>query len=364
MEFGRKKLITAPHQLVLCLAILGLFAVGEASADTSSGPYFAVAPHTFDLDLEKGQRYQDRIKVYNRGNFAIPFKIKVLDFDALDGSGEMREAEFAGQESSATSWFEFEHQDLVVEAQQKANLDFSIEVPTNAEPRGYYAIVMLEADISTLVLNESKLQVIPKLGALFLLKVGQQGQSAQELEIMEYTVIGEERIGGAEKVVNFFTKPFSQDDAVLNITATGEPTFLVKIKNNSAYHKKLAGSIDLSGLGWKYADQLNFEELTILPGRSRDVLVKGAKAELQQQAEKKEKGFGLLTADLEINTTEGLKQAKRRWVLVFSWQAAIIIILCLSLLFFGNKIARNKIQAIKSKSPVSPSKKEKEKCEQ
>jgi len=346
MIFARKKLIIVPVQLAFCLAVLILFAVNKANADTSSGPYVAVAPHTFDLAVEKGQTVNDKIKIYNRGNFAIPFRINVVDFDAADETGEMEIENSTDEGSSAVHWLEFSESDFIIDPQEKKDVEFTINIPRDCASQGYYVTALFEADISTYLFNESKLQVIPKLGVLFMLKVDQQGQMGDDIDIMEYSVATDQRLGGAEKLVNFFTNPFGASGAQVDVTSSGQPAFEVKVKNNSLYHQKLAGKIDLAGFGWNLADQLEFPEITILPGRTRKVLVKGAATvnessdaekelspESQADQAQRQGGFGVMHAELDLETQEGAGKQEKRWVLVLSWKLILLILLAVFGLF-------------------------------
>ena len=359
MELRKRKKRRKYFLLVLSIAGLFCFWMQESQAQ-EIGPSIAVVPHTFDLSVEKGEQINDRVKIYNRGQVAVPFRIKIVDFGAVEETGEMTMIEPSDSNSSATSWFEFEKQDFIVDAGQKEELNFSINVPEDAEPQGYYAMLMLEADISTYLFNESKVQVIPSMGVLFMLKVEGGLQTDEPLTILEYSVLEEYHLEGAEKVANFLAKSFVADDEQINVIKSQQPTFLVKIKNNDPYHKKLTGDIKLSGVGWKLEDELEVQPITILPGMTRKILVKGVQTEEGQiEGEEREKegegveekkgSFGFMQANLKIEEEQGFTKQRQQLIIVFSWKMVVLFLLAIVLMIFPVWIVRKKRRKIEPK---------------
>lgn len=348
MKILQSKKIKLLTLLLAATFVVFFVCVDQSRAETiGTGPFISVAPHTFDISVERGEKVKDKIKIFNRGEFAVPFKVRVIDFDAIDETGEMEIAEGVESENSAVSWFEFENENFIIDPQEKKNIEFTINVPRDAKEQGFYASVMLEADISTILFNESKLQVIPHLGVVFMIKVG-QADLTSDLEILEYSVVAEDRLERAEKVVNFFTSPLDSESKDVDVTDTQAPEFLVKLKNNSPYHHKLEGIIKLSGVGWNMENELDFSEVTILPGKIRDILVKGTSDEKNTSDDGDDKisqneGFGMLQADLNLKTTEGIQKEQQRWVLVYSWKMWVIVFLLGGGLILLTKISKRKI---------------------
>lgn len=343
LSFCRKIEIAAGATILL----LGVFLLwnGAVNAQQSSGPSISIAPHTFDLSAEAGDEIRQKIKVYNRSDTAIPLKIKAAGFGAKEETGEMTEDD----SQDLTGWFEFEKQNFIVDPGKTENINFTVKIPADAEPRGYYAVVFLEADISTYLYNESKLQVIPGLGIPFMLKVGEE-QIAKPLTILEYSISDENRLEKTEKALNFLTRPFIGEQNEIAVVKSGEPSFMVRLKNNSRYHTKLSGKIKLSGLGWKLKNELEFPPITILPGKTRKVIIEDQLGENKKSAlvistamaarldparlaaEDGKKtdaktGFGLMKAGLEIEAEGGIKKETNRWILVFSWRAALLLLM-------------------------------------
>lgn len=345
--YYKNKYLTIFLSIIICLVLNILFLKTEsAKAEQSSGPSISIAPHTFDLSALEGDEIRQKIKIFNRSDTAIPLSVRVAGFDAEEETGEMIEA---GLENPVIGWFEFERQSVIVDPGKKEEINFTVKIPEDAEHRGYYAVIFLEADISTYLYNESKLQVIPGLGIPFMLKVGEE-QIAEPLAILEYSISDENRLEKTEKALNFFIRPFTGGQNEIAVVKPSEPSFVVKLKNNSSYHTKLSGKIKLSGLGWKLKNELEFPPITILPGKTRKVIINDQLGENEKSAlvistamaarldparlaaEDGKKtdaktGFGLMKAGLEIEAEGGIKKETNRWILVFSWRAALLLLM-------------------------------------
>ncbi len=291
----------------------------------------SVAPHTFDLSAQAGDEIRQKIKIYNRGDTAIPIRIRMAGFGAEEETGDMIED---NSQDSILGWLEFEKQDFIADPGKTEEVNFTVKIPADAEHRGYYAVIFLEADISTYIYNESKLQAIPGIGIPFMLKIGEE-QTTEPLAILEYSISNADHLEKTEKALNFLTRPFAGGKNEIAVVKPGEPSFTVRLKNNSPYHAKLSGQIKLSGLGWKMKNELEFPPITILPGKTRKVLVENKLEKDRDResaliipavlaAEGGEKtdaktGFGLMKARLDIESDKGIRKEASRWIVVFSW---------------------------------------------
>ncbi len=336
----------------ICVSLLVLFSKSNlAQAEENMGPSISVAPHTFDITAEPGEEISKKIKIYNRSNLAIPLSIKVKDFDAMDETGELIAAD---KESPVSHWLDFNEENLIVDPGKTEEINFTLKIPSDAELKGYYALIFLEADISTYFFNESKLQVIPGLGVPFMLKVGDL-PSSDTLTVLEYSVSADHRLPKIEKALNFLAKPFL-DGSEIPVVESGEPSFVVKLKNNGAYHVKLIGEINLSGLGWKLENDLELPPSTVLPGRTRIVTVKGVsdekmpeqkgEAETAMRNSGKQIGFGLMQAKLSLESDQNVKKEEKKLILVFSWTVVFItvsLLIFVSILVLWLKRRKNKV---------------------
>ncbi|MEA1925740.1 MAG: hypothetical protein U9M90_00640 [Patescibacteria group bacterium] len=323
------------------------------------GPAISIVPHTFDLTVEPGEEKSDRIKVYNQGEVAVPFTLKMVEFGAKELTGEMMMLERNEDQQTPSDWIEFEKEDFVVDPGQKEAINFSVHIPDDAEPQGYYAMALFEADISTLYFNESRVQIVPSMGVLFMLKVAGGEEAEEALTLLEYSVLDQHHLKGAEKIANFLAQPFISDDEQINVIKSEQPTFLVKIKNNDPYHKKLSGSIKLSGVGWKLENELEVQPVTILPGMTREILVKGAAKKDKQEGGQdrkeeylgKEGSFGFMQADLKIEEEQGFTKQQQQWIIVFSWKMAVLFLLAIACIVAPVWIVRSrrkKVYPVKS----------------
>ncbi len=334
--------------LTIFLLSVIIFCPKTAEAEEkNSGPVISVVPHTFDLAVFPGEIVNDKIKIYNQGDVAVPFKLKLISFDAEDKTGDMVMSNLGNENIFLKEWIRFDKEEFIIDPKKKETVNFSLKIPADTKNQGYYFTVLLEADISTYYFNENQIQAIPNLAILFLLKVGEEEEGGEKLTVLEYSIPEEKRLLKAEKIVNFFANPFLNEDEKIAVMKSGEPEFKVKLKNNSFYHTKLTGKIDLSGVGWKVKDELEFPPLTILPGKTRELLIGSQAGEnkmstigvpsaiaAEKNGEKQTNvGFGLMCAKLNLESNEGIKKEENQLVFVFSWQMAGWLILLIAFIF-------------------------------
>ena len=165
--------------LIFVFILFGLF-FGLPAQALKLG--LSVSPQIFELDVFPGETISQKIKIGNLSELSLPITVKVVDFTAEEDSGEMIFDE-ASQDPSIASrkWFKIENPDLILEPGERRDVLFSINVSENAEPHGYYSVMIFEPRLPSFYfekpsqISEEMIPVqpraIPVVGVLFLTSI-------------------------------------------------------------------------------------------------------------------------------------------------------------------------------------------------
>lgn len=208
---------------------------------------FSVFPDKFDLELEPGQAFNNKIKFYNQSDFSLAIRSETTFFSASGERGEMtfgQEPEDASFD--ARQWFRFEKEQFVLQPGQVEEVDFSINVPANAETGGYYLVSFFQADPVS-AREETPVVITAKVGVLFLFKI----------------------TGEIDK--------FPSLDKQFEIIELNAPTFIesgpieinFRLQNNDPIHIKPSGKLIIYDFFNRIKAEIEIKEQTILPGKIR-----------------------------------------------------------------------------------------------
>lgn len=236
----------------------------------------SVSPQKFELDVFPGEKFDYKIDVSNLSDLALPIKIKIADFNALDDTGEIT---FSEAESVSSKWFEIESPEIILNGQEKKEIKFNLSVPGGAERGGYYNVIIFEPQMPSYYFEEGRPRVVPVVGVLFLISVKNLSIDGEEnalgLQITEFSIPKEERAASLERFANVFSSKglasaqSSYSQPVLPFAKNPPSYFSVKIKNNDYYHIKSSGKIIIYDIFGNKAGQADISQKTILPGRTR-----------------------------------------------------------------------------------------------
>lgn len=272
---------------VYLVLFLGLLCFGfwdgskEALADSATA--LSLAPHTFDIPGVAGERIRRTVKIRNNGNFAIPLRARVANFDAEDGTGKMVVTEHQ-EDGDFSGWFTLDQNEVVIDAGATEKFSFSIDVPRLTPDGGYYAMIVFETDISPLYINGTKTQILPSAGVLVMLYVG-DAEEKEGIAVEDYQIAPESRILWAEKGINYLAAPFLDKGSSIALVADSRPAVTVRLKNNGMRHVKLDNTVKILGFSEEERARLDLPSITILPGKSRLVAwsKEGAAKDLEEQ---------------------------------------------------------------------------------
>lgn len=265
--------------LIFTFILFGLF-FGLPAQALKLG--LSVSPQIFELDVFPGETISQKIKIGNLSELSLPITVKVVDFTAEEDSGEMIFDE-ASQDPSIASrkWFKIENPDLILEPGERRDVLFSINVSENAEPRGYYSVMIFEPRLPSFYFEEMREatgevipvqpRAIPMVGVLFLTSIktfALEPEVGQKLEVVEFSLPKEERLVTLENFVSKLIGNVAQA-AQITITKKSPKNFVLRIKNNDIYHIKPYGKVLIYNWFGKKVGETEVPKMTILPGKTR-----------------------------------------------------------------------------------------------
>lgn len=260
-----KKLLVV---LSLVLVVFSVPIVGRAQVPISLN----VAPHTFDLQVLPGEELQNKIRIYNQSEVAIPIQVRVVNFEAAGEGGAIAFVESEEDISfNPRKWIRIENPNFILDPNESEKVNFSLNIPENAEPGSHYATVIFEPKLPSFYFEEEGVRTIPEIGVLFLISVKKfvlEPEIEQKLSIVEFSLPKEGRITGLENFVSRLVGSVAQA-ASLNIVESPPSKFTLRIKNNDIYHIKPFGKVLIYNFFGKKVGETEIPQRTILPGKIR-----------------------------------------------------------------------------------------------
>lgn len=271
------------HRKLLIILILFLF-IKPVNAQTPASLGLSVSPQVFEMDVFPGETINKKIYLGNLSPVAIPIEVRLADFTAEEDSGEMLFDESDEDISfSSKKWFKVDNKNFILEPGQKKSIEFSIQVPKEAEPGGHYSVMLFEPLLPSFYFREGQPRNIPVIGSLFLLSVktlSLEPEISQKLEVVEFSIPKKERLIGLENIFRAVSRSVSRglasitsayaQTSEIQITREAPSNFVLKIKNKDIYHIKPSGKILIYNFWGKRVGEAEIGQRTILPGKTRE----------------------------------------------------------------------------------------------
>ncbi len=217
------------------LAVFCLFAPA-AFATTVFSPII-------EMEVSPGQKEPGVLRVYNETAGNLFLKASLESFAANGESGEPKYIPIE-EKNSYLNWFKLSSDALVLKSHQVVMVPFTVEVPKNATPGGYYAVVFWQTDAS-LPGAQNTIGVASRVGTLILLKV--KGTVDEKGELLDFKTIPQKNI--------FWSLPIK---------------FYIRFQNLGNVHLKPVGEITLTNFfGQKKSLPVNGQNGNILPQSTR-----------------------------------------------------------------------------------------------
>ena len=265
-----KKWLSFIQIFFLVLVFLPFFIRGEGEIKIS------VAPEIFELEVKRGEIFENKMKVLNSSQVPVPIETTVTNFGAQEESGVINfyeePAKREGEDDisyNPRKWIKIENPNFILDAGEIEEVKFKIEIPENAEPDGHYAVALFEPKLPSFYFEKGAVQAIPKIGVLFLFKVKVEGleRTAEPPTIVELSIPERFHLKKIEDIL--FKVVRAAEKEKFSIVQTSHLPFTLSVKNNDFYHIKPKGKLEVSNEDGKIVGETEIKEITILPGKTR-----------------------------------------------------------------------------------------------
>jgi len=260
--------------------------------------HLSVAPEMFEWQAKRGQRFSDKIKIYNTSNLPVPIEVSVTNFGAQEETGTITFFEEPvpqeGEDNisyNPRKWIKIKNPNFILDPQEIEKVKFEVTIPENAEPGGHYAVALFEPKLPSHYFEKDVLRAIPKIGVLFLFSVEVEGLTKTEepLTIVEFNIPEKFHLKRLENftasLFGLFSQVKAEEQKSFSIVETSHLQLSLSIKNNDIYHIRPEGKLLISAMNNKVVGETEIKETTILPGRIRKFPI-DFKPNLPQKIEK------------------------------------------------------------------------------
>jgi len=138
-------------------------------AQSLEGSGFSISPPSFDLNANPGDVIKNSIKVINVSAKDLNIKVRAENFIAYGEGGQVALTE---EEStySISKWLEFKNTEFIVKPGETHLFEFTLNIPTNAEPGSHYGSVVFSTAPSN-SLTGSGASILQEIGAIILIRI-------------------------------------------------------------------------------------------------------------------------------------------------------------------------------------------------
>lgn len=288
-----------------------------------------------EMEIEPGQSQKGILKIFNEAKENLFLVSSVEPFVAGNESG--RPVYLPPEEKDRfLQWFKLSSSSILIKPGQFAVIPFTVEVPIEAAPGGYYAAIFWKNESAAGLPQDSGVGVSSKVGTLVLLKV--KGDLQEKGEIAEF------RAGSGNGY--FFSLPVD---------------FTVRFANSGNIHLAPGGEIELKNwLGQTEKIEFNPTKNNVLPGSIRQFEIIWGQADAgsawrrffsEALFELNHLSFGRYAATLNLSFGADFSQKISRQINFWFVPVRLIVILLISIFILAGLFKINaKVKNLKKKS--------------
>lgn len=169
--------------LIGLIGLIGPIAIAGAAEKLS----VTAIPPRLELEALPGTTIQESLKIRNESAADQAFKVVVKDFIVTGNQGTpIPVDETVSGRWSLASWITVSPKQIMVPAEQTANIDLIISVPNQALPGGHYAMITYAPVIEGNLAQGTGAQISPQVGSLVYLKI--IGDITEAVNLKEFKV--------------------------------------------------------------------------------------------------------------------------------------------------------------------------------
>lgn len=349
---------------VMLFAVLLFFAANVSYASDGAIKLF-VSPQKFEFKAKRGDVINDKIKIYNRGESPIALEAVAGDFSAEEESGTINFSGSLDGNEDVRKWIKIERSNFILDSQEKEEIYFEIEIPKETEDGGKYAVIFFQPKKISQSLEDKTLEILPKIGVLFLISIGDVDAQSPQATIAEFSIPEKYHLKKAEDLVLGATGLFSHAQAEekneFAVVETAELPFILRIKNSAIYHIKPEGKLSIFSMDGRLLGETQISKTTILPGKTRKILVEFSSQSMgwlerymplaAVEFMKENLIWGKYKANLilDLENNGSLEKTLEFWIFPWKTVTAIFMLIVFLLFFKKRMIMAGKILFFKQK---------------
>jgi len=259
-----------------------------------------ISPLTFDINVNPGETVTNYITLTNTDSFPLSLTISAQDFTAIGEQGGVLIDEGIPPEISAKSWMIFDANSFVLSPAESRKVQFTLNVPLEAEPGGKYISVIASTGLTV---NEgTAVGTTQKIGSLLLIRVA--GDVVEKLSVKSF---------GTPEFLEYGPIPFS-----------------LRFENTGTVHVRPAGLLIIKNVRGKKVAEISLPQKRVLPQTIRLI------DESQGLVWDVKWGFGKYTADITAvygSANESLSVSTSFWIIPWKVLASGLFILTALIVF-------------------------------
>jgi len=176
--------------LASSLFLLSLFSFASiTSAD--NGLSVTVTPPLFQLTIGPGENFTSVLKIVNNNAYDVTYYAQVVDMQANGEAGQSKFIPIIGPPDPALAtselarWMKIPSTPVIVKAGKTADIPFTVTIPSNAEPGGHYAAILVGTQPLAGTTTGTQLKVSSYVSSLLFVRV--KGDVIETGRIRDFT---------------------------------------------------------------------------------------------------------------------------------------------------------------------------------
>ncbi len=235
-----KRIIAVFVGVISVLAVLTSINSAKAADPVAGRGSITVSPISFELYANPGDSLSEKIRVRNDSGADMNYQILIEDFKAVGEEGSVDTVlDQSNSSFSLAKWVVPEPKNISIKNGQEKEVQFSINVPKDAEPGGHYASILVKMGGGDI---QNGAAVASRVGSLILLRVA--GNIKEESMV----------------------ESFKADKGYYQ---SGPVNFDLRVKNNGNNHVQPKGTILITNLFGQKIAEIPLNGKNALPGAIR-----------------------------------------------------------------------------------------------
>lgn len=186
-----KKYLTLTLTLTLTPLIFSalLFSMPVFAADDTLS--VTLTPPLYQLTIGPGENWTSSLKIVNNNSYQVTYYAQVVDMEARGESGESKLTPLIGpqdpdlESTQLARWVKLGSNSITVKPGSSGALNFTVNVPRNAEPGGHYAAILVGTQPLAATSSGSYMNITSFVSSLLFVRI--KGDVVESGRIREFS---------------------------------------------------------------------------------------------------------------------------------------------------------------------------------